>query len=124
MAVILKSPITGPAAWRGADVGTASAWTHHLTPTQIALMDQALDTLATSGHRYPSFSKEHFPIEPLGPLLAWGLAGRGHSRNAFVDDEDPAQRREMLRLWLKMPNARALAPEFPGRNGFPAVANG
>jgi hypothetical protein len=25
----------------------------------------------------------------------------------------------MLRLWLKMPNARALAPEFPGRNGFP-----
>jgi hypothetical protein len=26
----------------------------------------------------------------------------------------------MLRLWLKMPNARVLAPEFPGRNGFPA----
>jgi len=23
-----------------------------------------------------------------------------------------------LRLWLKMPNARQLAPEFPGRNGF------
>jgi hypothetical protein len=326
MAVILKSPITGPAAWRGADVGTASAWTHHLTPTQIALMDQALDTLATSGHRYPSFSKEHFPIEPLGPLLAqwaetlengrgfhvvrglpveryteeqikcvtygiglhlgqpvsqnprgdllgevmnvgdlndkhtrvyqtnlylpyhsdpsdvvglmcvhkakagglsslvsvasiynrmlaeapeylglfyrsWYYAHMGeplpsltpllsyfqgklscrylrqyielgheirglplspvelaaldafdafmmdpsmrvdmmlepgdlqfannymvlHSRNAFVDDEDPAQRRKMLRLWLKMPNARALAPEFPGRNGFPAVTNG
>jgi hypothetical protein len=26
----------------------------------------------------------------------------------------------MIRLWLKMGNARALAPEFPGRNGFPA----
>jgi hypothetical protein len=24
----------------------------------------------------------------------------------------------MLRLWVKMPGARALAPEFPGRNGF------
>ena len=43
-----------------------------------------------------------------------------HSRNGFEDHEDPAQRRRMLRLWLKMPNARKLAPEFPGRNGFPA----
>ncbi|MCB1994390.1 MAG: TauD/TfdA family dioxygenase [Burkholderiaceae bacterium] len=43
-----------------------------------------------------------------------------HSRTAFVDAEEPALRRRMLRLWIKMPNARALAPEFPGRNGFPA----
>ena len=33
---------------------------------------------------------------------------------------DSALHRRMLRLWLKMPNARTLAPEFPGRNGFPA----
>lgn len=43
-----------------------------------------------------------------------------HSRTAFEDDADPARHRKMLRLWLKMPNARTLAPEFPGRNGFPA----
>lgn len=43
-----------------------------------------------------------------------------HSRNGFEDHEAPDQRRKMLRLWLKMPNARTLAPEFPGRNGFPA----
>lgn len=43
-----------------------------------------------------------------------------HSRNAFVDPDDPAQHRKLLRLWLKMPQARVLAPEFPGRNGFPA----
>jgi hypothetical protein len=43
-----------------------------------------------------------------------------HSRTEFEDDPDPALRRRMLRLWLKMPNARVLAPEFPGRNGFPA----
>lgn len=42
-----------------------------------------------------------------------------HSRTAFVDHADAAQRRELQRLWLKMPNARTLAPEFPGRNGFP-----
>ena len=43
-----------------------------------------------------------------------------HSRTDFVDAADPALHRRMLRLWLKMPNARTLAPEFPGRNGFPA----
>ena len=45
-----------------------------------------------------------------------------HSRNEFEDDPDPARRRKMVRLWLKMANARPLAPEFPGRNGFPAPA--
>ena len=43
-----------------------------------------------------------------------------HSRTEFEDHEEPALRRRLLRLWLKMPNARPLAPEFPGRNGFPA----
>lgn len=42
-----------------------------------------------------------------------------HSRTSFEDDEDLAKRRKLLRLWLKMPNARELAPEFPGRNGIP-----
>ncbi|OED41683.1 hypothetical protein AB833_09030 [Chromatiales bacterium (ex Bugula neritina AB1)] len=42
-----------------------------------------------------------------------------HSRTAFEDHEDPDMRRKKFRLWLKMPNARALAPDFPGRNGFP-----
>ncbi len=42
-----------------------------------------------------------------------------HSRTEFQDFEDEARRRKKLRLWLKMPNARTLAPDFPGRNGFP-----
>ena len=42
-----------------------------------------------------------------------------HSRSEFEDYGEPARRRRMLRLWLKMPNARALAGDFPGRNGFP-----
>ncbi|MEZ5660918.1 MAG: TauD/TfdA family dioxygenase [Burkholderiaceae bacterium] len=42
-----------------------------------------------------------------------------HSRTAFEDHEDPAIRRKLLRLWLKAANPRPLAPEFPGRNGFP-----
>ncbi|TXI64030.1 MAG: TauD/TfdA family dioxygenase [Limnohabitans sp.] len=43
-----------------------------------------------------------------------------HSRNEFEDHGVHELNRKMLRLWLKMPNARVLAPEFPGRNGFPA----
>ncbi|MDK2778032.1 MAG: TauD/TfdA family dioxygenase [Pseudomonadota bacterium] len=43
-----------------------------------------------------------------------------HSRTSFEDHDDPELKRRLLRLWLKMPNARALAPEFPGRNGIPA----
>lgn len=46
-----------------------------------------------------------------------------HSRNGFEDAEDLNLRRKMIRLWLKMGNARELAPEFPGRNGFPAPAD-
>ena len=42
-----------------------------------------------------------------------------HSRTSFEDFEDPALRRRLLRLWLKMPNARKLSPDFPGRNGIP-----
>lgn len=44
-----------------------------------------------------------------------------HSRTSFDDFADTARHRKMLRLWLKMPNARRLAPDFPGRNGFPAA---
>ncbi len=44
-----------------------------------------------------------------------------HSRTEFEDFDDQSLRRKKLRLWLKMPNARTLAADFPGRNGFPKV---
>lgn len=42
-----------------------------------------------------------------------------HSRSSFKDYDDLSKRRKLLRLWLKMPNARKLAKDFPGRNGIP-----
>ncbi|OAL78399.1 hypothetical protein AY606_08150 [Acinetobacter sp. SFB] len=42
-----------------------------------------------------------------------------HSRTSFEDFDALTQRRKLLRLWLQMPNARSLAPDFPGRNGIP-----
>lgn len=44
-----------------------------------------------------------------------------HSRTEFEDFPELERRRRLLRLWVKMPNARALAPEFPGRNGIQAA---
>lgn len=44
-----------------------------------------------------------------------------HSRTSFEDFEAANERRKLLRLWLKMPNARTLATDFPGRNGIAAV---
>lgn len=44
-----------------------------------------------------------------------------HSRTDFEDYAEEAKRRKMLRLWLKMENARTPGREFPGRNGFDIV---
>ena len=46
-----------------------------------------------------------------------------HSRTDFEDHEQAEKRRKMLRLWLKMPNARTASDEFPGRNGFAVPAS-
>lgn len=58
-------------------------------------------------------------LEP-GDLLFCNNYTVMHSRTEFEDDDAPEKRRKLLRLWLKMDNARELAPEFPGRNGIPA----
>ena len=41
-----------------------------------------------------------------------------HSRTSFEDSPNVNERRKLLRLWLKMDNARSQPFEFPGRNGF------
>ena len=41
-----------------------------------------------------------------------------HSRTSFEDFDEQHKRRKLLRLWLKMPNARKQPAGFPGRNGF------
>lgn len=47
-----------------------------------------------------------------------------HSRTAFLDHEDPALRRHLLRLWLSTPGGRPLAPDFANRYGPDVVRLG
>lgn len=57
-------------------------------------------------------------LEP-GDLLLANNYSVMHSRTSFEDFDEIEKRRKLVRLWVKMPNARALAPDFPGQNGFP-----
>jgi hypothetical protein len=45
-----------------------------------------------------------------------------HSRTEFVDDDDPALKRLMLRLWLKTPQGRLMADEMADRGYGPGSA--
>jgi hypothetical protein len=40
-----------------------------------------------------------------------------HSRTDFIDHDEPALKRHLLRIWLYVPNGRALAPQFANRYG-------
>lgn len=40
-----------------------------------------------------------------------------HSRNEFVDFDEPEKRRDLLRLWMNIPNGRPLTYEFATRYG-------
>lgn len=57
-------------------------------------------------------------LEP-GDMLFANNYSVMHSRTSFEDFEEPEKRRKLVRLWVKMANARKLAPDFPGQNGFP-----
>jgi len=46
-----------------------------------------------------------------------------HDRTAFVDHEDPAERRHLLRLWLSLPGDRRLPPIFAQRYGSVSVGD-
>jgi len=61
-------------------------------------------------------------LEP-GDLLLANNYSVMHSRTSFEDFEEKEKRRKLVRLWVKMPNARNLAPDFPGKNGFPPPAH-
>lgn len=84
-----------------------------LTQEQVHALD-VLDQVASQEHLRLSMLMQPGDIQWANNYAVM------HSRTDFEDFDEPERRRKKLRLWLKMPNARPLAPEFPGRNGFPA----
>lgn len=53
MSMIVKQPLTGPATWRGADLGVTD-WLHVLSADELDELDRALAHVpATPGVRRP-----------------------------------------------------------------------
>ena len=82
----------------------------NLTPEQIEAMDflEAVAEEADMSH--------HFRQEP-GDVLLLNNWVTLHRRSAFVDHEDPEEKRCLFRAWLSMPNSRPLDPRFMANFG-------
>ena len=62
MSLMMKNPITGPAAWKGADMVGDMSWLHVLSSEAIASLDAALAHVKSRGLSFPNFGKGDFPL--------------------------------------------------------------
>src|SRR5262245_40177841 len=81
MSLIQMTPITGPKAWRGADLAADTSWIVALTDAEVADLDRALATARASGRPLTDIDRARFPLSILGPRLEQAVAemydGRG-----------------------------------------------
>ena len=75
MGAICTTPITGPKAWRGADLAADTSWIVTLTGAEIADLDRALRAARASGRPLAEIDRAHFPLTVMRPRLEAG-AGR------------------------------------------------
>ncbi|GLC67933.1 hypothetical protein PLESTF_000624400, partial [Pleodorina starrii] len=87
-----------------------------LTDEDVAALD-VLDALANDPSLYLSMR-----LAP-GDMQFVHNHNMLHDRTAFVDWDEPGQRRHLLRLWLAVPGARPLPPAFAARYGSLEVGN-
>ncbi len=87
-----------------------------LTPEHIEALDM-FDALAND-------PEMHFGMQlaPGDMQFVYNHA-QMHDRTGFVDWPDPGKRRHLLRLWLSLPEDRALPPCFTQRYGSIEVGN-
>ena len=113
-----------PAAWRGRELLGRPDWCSTFADTELnelatcvrATGGVALDTLAEDPALHVSLR-----LEP-GDVLLLNNWTTFHRRSAFADASDPTAGRQLLRIWLSVPNSRPIAPCF--REHFGATAGG
>src|SRR4051812_9872600 len=67
-----RTPIDGPAAWRGGDLATSTAWRHRLSAADIAELDRALAGVKASGRPLRALRAADLPLPALtGKIAAW-----------------------------------------------------
>lgn len=62
MSLICKTPMTGPAVWKGADMTADTSWLHPLSADEVATLEAALVQVKARGLTFPNFGKDDFPI--------------------------------------------------------------
>ena len=111
MGCIHKQEIDTAASWHAADFVGDQSWLLHFTDAEIAALD-IVDSITQDPAMRIDMMLETDDIQLANNYMVM------YSRTSFEDDEDPVRYRKKLRLWLKMDNARRLAQDFLGRNGF------
>jgi hypothetical protein len=78
---VMRDPIAGPAAWRGADVAARSDWIVTLGDAAIGELAQAADAVRAHGLALGTVGRAEFPLPSLAPVVrAWArelACGRG-----------------------------------------------
>jgi len=81
MGSIRTTPITGPKAWRGAELASDPTWIVAWSAAELAEIDHALGVARASGRPLADVDRAHFPLATLASRLSQVLdeiySGRG-----------------------------------------------
>jgi hypothetical protein len=92
MSLIHTTPITGPKAWRGADLAADTSWIVTLTDAEIADLDRALTVARASGRALAAIDRSTFPLTVLPAKLEQALAEMRDGRGFLVVRGVPVER--------------------------------
>lgn len=70
MAEICRQEITGPSAWKSAEMRARNDWTHVLSEAEIADLDRALRAVQKCGLAMADVTRDDFRLPVLEPYLA------------------------------------------------------
>jgi len=73
MRAIWTKPVSGPRAWRGGELATATSWIVTLGPDEIADIDRALAVARSSGRTLTAVERGDFPLERMRSTLERAL---------------------------------------------------
>jgi hypothetical protein len=78
---IRRTPIEGPAAWKGSALARSDEWVFRMSAAHVAELQQALDTAHSRGLTLANMRREDFPLPTLAATIAgWRqelMQGRG-----------------------------------------------
>lgn len=89
---IARAPITGPAAWRGADLAGCDDWIVPLSAAQIDELDAARELAQAAGETLETLTRRSFPLPTLAAEVARWRHELMHGRGFLVVRGLPVER--------------------------------